>query len=551
MQKKPSNRKKSTRTFDVRRILKGRSYTAKELAKVCNVDESVIHRWRREEGLIPIDDKKPSMFYWLTVKQFLEHKNNAKKMKAGNEGDFPCFGCSLKRRAFESKIVLIKRNDKLWNAKAICSVCGSKMNMGVPADEFTLTLRWGYELVQELPKFSIIGTKQPSDTTTKKGVNNKKSFIASKEVNFCAENERIKHIYFDKVIHRFGKNNQTLRKIVSSILVFEEFNQFKNFKKFSYETAKEFQKYLLEKYSHSIQSAYRTMQALQEFFLWLKERQGYKRLDYDDIKSLRLSLKDTEKAKSSKPRKIIDLEKWEEMILNIKPKNEVETRGRAIFTLLLLSGVRIDALLTLRIEDLDLDKNYIFQDSNHVNTKFSQSHKTNLWKFRPEIKQILIDWVSLLKTDYNFIDHDPLFPRIQMTANDQFQFEKDGYKKEFIKQPDVIRKELSKQFENANLDYHTPHTIRHSLTSLFMGLDLSLEQIKAVSQNLSHKNLETTFNGYYQVHEFKKDQIIDDMDIEKMKNIKRIKDNPKYKYIMANMTDETVLNKVFDALTKN
>ena len=46
---------------------------------------------------------------------------------------------------------------------------------------------------------------------------------------------------------------------------------------------KNFQKYLTNKYSHSMQSAYRTIQAVQDFFLWLKERDGYKRLDEDDI----------------------------------------------------------------------------------------------------------------------------------------------------------------------------------------------------------------------------------------------------------------------------
>ena len=83
-----------------------------------------------------------------------------------------------------------------------------------------------------------------------------------------------------------------------------------------------------------------------------------------------------------------------------------------------------------------------------------------------------------------------------------------------------------------------------------MGFDLTLEEIKAVSQNLSHKSLETTLNSYYQVHEYKQDQIIENLDIEKLKKIKKIKDNPKYQFIMSQMTDETTVNKVFAMLSQ-
>ena len=117
-----------------------------------------------------------------------------------------------------------------------------------------------------------------------------------------------------------------------------------------------------------------------------------------------------------------------------------------------------------------------------------------------------------------FKDKDTLFPKIQITPNNQLQFEKDGFKKDFIKQPEVIRKELAKQFENANIDYHTPYTIRHSIVHFFMGRELTPEQLEAVSQNMSHKSLETTLNSYYSVHEYRKDQIIEDLDMEKLKN---------------------------------
>jgi len=550
MTNKPSKRKTPVRSFDIKLVHKGKSLTAQDLSEVYGVDESTAHRWHREEGLIAIDDKTPAMFHFDTLKQFLTHKNNSRKMEAGNEGDFPCLNCFLKKRPLEDKITIHKRDDKMWNAKAVCPSCGKKMCMGVPAQDFILTLRWGYEVVEQLPLPSIICTNKPSDRTTEKRNGSKGKFLVEERIKFHPDNERIKHRYFDKVVHGFGKNDKTRRKIVGAMSIFEEFNCYKDFKLFVYEDAKGFQKYLITKYSHSMQNAYRTMQAVRDFFIWLKEQEGYKKLKYDDINSLKLSLKDTEKAKMSKPRKTIDIEKWEEMVLNIKPKDEVEERGRAMFATLLITGIRIDALISLRIGDLDLDRNYLFQDANHVNTKGSRSHKTDFWKLRPEIKQILVDWVEMLRREYGFRDEDPLFPRIQITSNEFLQFEKDGFKKEFLKQAKVVRDELSKQFENANLDYYTPHTIRNSLTDLFFSCDLTMEQLKAVSQNLSHKSLLTTVGSYYNLSEQKKSQTIEELDVENLKKMRKIKNSPKFKFIMSQMVNDDLINKVFELVSK-
>jgi hypothetical protein len=59
----------------------------------------------------------------------------------------------------------------------------------------------------------LIGTKNHSSTTSKKPDQKKSKSTPLEAINFCTENERIKHRYFDRVIHRFGKNKDTLQKI--------------------------------------------------------------------------------------------------------------------------------------------------------------------------------------------------------------------------------------------------------------------------------------------------------------------------------------------------
>ena len=116
--------------------------------------------------------------------------------------------------------------------------------------------------------------------------------------------------------------------------MFDEFNNHKDFKLFCYKAAKEFKEYLLKKYPNSYQMAHRTITNVQEFFTWLKDKTGYKKIDSDDIKALQLSFKNQEIAKQTKPKDCLDALTCQEMILNIKPQNELELRGQAMLACL-------------------------------------------------------------------------------------------------------------------------------------------------------------------------------------------------------------------------
>lgn len=83
MFKNPANKKKPVRSFDSRLIHKGKSYTSKEIAEVYGIDESVVHRWRREEGLIPLDDKAPALFHFENFKiNMRQFKTELRKLES-------------------------------------------------------------------------------------------------------------------------------------------------------------------------------------------------------------------------------------------------------------------------------------------------------------------------------------------------------------------------------------------------------------------------------------------------------------------------------------
>ncbi|MCE3237640.1 MAG: site-specific integrase [Gammaproteobacteria bacterium] len=345
-------------------------------------------------------------------------------------------------------------------------------------------------------------------------------------------------------------DKKTTNKIVSSIANFEEYTGYKDFKLFSYDDVVGFQKYVLEKYGHSMQTANRTMVYVKEFFFWLREQDGYKKIKYDDVDDLQLSLKDQERAKATKPKDYLDASKWQDLILSLKPETDIECRGQAMLATLLLTGARIDALISFNIGDFNLDRNYAFQDAEHVNSKFASSWKTNLWKFKPELRQILDNWILKLRNEHGFTDNDPLFPKICVTTNEAKLFQTGGFLKKPIKSQSILREELYKQLEKAGVGHYTPHTVRNSLIALFYSFSLTPEQQKAISQNMSHKNLGTTMNGYYKVSEYRQDAIIDELDVEHLLKLQKLQHNPEYKYILSKLDSEEAIHKAFLALTR-
>lgn len=441
MLKTHSKRKTPVRKIPKQKIKKGRSYTAMDTVKMLGIDESVFHRWVREEGLITIDDKKPAMVHWTTFQQFADHKNSSYKMETGNAGDFPCVGCFMKRRAFEDKITVIKPNDKYWKAKGICPCCGSTMNTNVTTCEFLLNITWGYKLVKTLPILTIRGSKDTNVRTSGRKGRKKTKFNTTPEINFNPNNERIKHKYYIKIDRKYDKV-KTTPKIVSSISDYEEYSGYKDFKSFCYNDVSGFQTYVLEKYGHSLQTAHRTINYVREFFFWVREQDGYKKIKYDDIDDLHLSLKDQERAKASKPKDYLDATKWQDLILSLKPETDIEYRGQAMLAALLLTGARIDALISFNVGDFNLDRNYAFQDAEHVNSKFASSWKTNLWKFKPELQQILDNWINKLITEHGFTNDNPLFPKANITTNELSLFHNSGFLKEPIKSQSILREEL-------------------------------------------------------------------------------------------------------------
>jgi integrase len=58
------------------------------------------------------------------------------------------------------------------------------------------------------------------------------------------------------------------------------------------------------------------------------------------------------------------------------------------------------------------------------------------------------------------------------------------------------RKVFEKRFKEADIPYYHPHTFRHLIVKEFIKARLSEEEKKAISQNLGHEDVGTTFGSY-------------------------------------------------------
>jgi len=162
-----------------------------------------------------------------------------------------------------------------------------------------------------------------------------------------------------------------------------------------------------------------------------------------------------------------------------------ERRVRAAVAMLFLSGMRIGAFVTLRIECVDLAHRTIKQwPSMGVHTKGSKTATTHLLDI-PDLLAVVQEWDSYMRevSSLSGLWHPTLLRdgvAVDVTAtshpNRRSQF-------------DV---ELRALCERAGVPYRSAHKIRHGHAVYALKQAQNLADYKAISQNMMHASLQTT-----------------------------------------------------------
>jgi integrase/recombinase XerD len=321
---------------------------------------------------------------------------------------------------------------------------------------------------------------------------------------YKAKNEKIKRKYFEWLKDAEGYSDKTIECVEKAIWKYEEFTKDDDYANYSVRQAKAFKKWLNSQKKKrtsktiSLTTQYAYLRHIRAFFLWLSGQAGYKsRINAYDVQLLKLDKQQSRIATSVKQTKYPSLAYVKTLCQSIKIQTDIDRRDQALIAFHMLSAMRVSAIFSLPIKCFDPNTLEVFQDPKlGVQTKFSKQIVTTLFGFDKELLNYVLDWAKYLKKEKLFDDLAPLFPRtkLQHKAVDDVCFEGTTIEPVFWQGEGAILKIFERRMKDAGLDYYSPHKFRHASIAEARKHCRTEEQRKAVSQNVGHENVGTTFS---------------------------------------------------------
>ena len=320
------------------------------------------------------------------------------------------------------------------------------------------------------------------------------------------ENERTKRAYFAFLKESRGLSETSIDVAANALARFEGSTRWKSFKAFHYEQASAFKRQLGAQVGRrsgeplSKATIRQTLAALKAFFEWLSAQPGFRaRIVYTDASYFNLSLKDATIARSTREARIPTLEQIQRVLHSMPRETEIERRNRAMFALAALTAARADALASMRMRHIDIEARCVTQDARQVRTKFSKSFPTFFVDIGGDACAIVAEWVHYLQRERLWGPNDPLFPATLVVLDSDTKFAAAGLDRKGWRNSAAVRKIFRDAFKVAGLPYSNPHTFRSTLARFGEQTCRTPEEFKALSQNIGHEDVMTTFRSYGEV----------------------------------------------------
>ncbi len=316
-------------------------------------------------------------------------------------------------------------------------------------------------------------------------------------------NEKVKRRYFSWLKGAKGYSEQTIVAIERALHQFELFTDYKDFKTFCERQATGFKAWLDSRVTRgqslSSTTKYHTLRHLSTFFTWLATQSGYRsRISLDAVSYLSLDRRTVREVLSPRPRRFPSLEQVLRLVDSIKARSEIDRRDRALISFLLITGIRYQAVCSLRLGCFDTEKLVVYQDPKMgVRTKGGKHITTWLLKLDAALVDAVVDWAAYLIQERRFGPTDPLFPRTAVVqAAESLSFAASGVEPVFWSGGSSIREILKTRADQAGLPYFQPHSFRHAACRTALQMARSPEELKALSQNFGHEQVTTTLRSY-------------------------------------------------------
>ncbi len=243
------------------------------------------------------------------------------------------------------------------------------------------------------------------------------------------------------------------------------------------------------------------MATLREFILWLSQQDGFRRrIKAADADYFRLSLRDEAEARAAPELPAPSIRQAKRALDRMPNGTPRQRRDKAIFALLCLTGIRVEALTSLKIKHVDLGEKSVTQNPREVATKFGKSIDTFFARGFEEAEAALTDWLTYLDEVALYGPDDPLFPATALKATPSRGFAAQGFTRTHWKTTEPARKIVNTAFTNAGLQAYGPHAFRHMLARHAAKTCDSVAELVATSQNLGHTDVLTTLRSYGQIN---------------------------------------------------
>lgn len=230
---------------------------------------------------------------------------------------------------------------------------------------------------------------------------------------------------------------------------------------------------------------------LRLFFEWLLKQPGYGSVRRDLSDYFRPDRRHVALAHAKNEKRVPTADELRTLLQSMPTSTLRHRRDRAVIAFFFLTGVRISALISLSLKHVDIDRKIVIQDARDVNTKFSKTMHTTWFPVGEDIAEIVCSWVRE-RIEAGAGLEEPLFPSTPSAVSKTPA----NTAPAFWSSPGPVRKIVRQATAHAGIEYFNPHAIRSTLAQMFYEMAPSYEDIKALSQNLGHEDMRTTFECY-------------------------------------------------------
>lgn len=334
------------------------------------------------------------------------------------------------------------------------------------------------------------------------------------DIRLNENNERLKRRFLEYRKYAGRLSDASLDRELAALEMFDVWNGRKDFSKFHIQQAMGFRDHLEkaknQKGKPLSKSTMRSiLKTLREFVLWLAQQDGFKkRIRLADADYFSLSRRDEAEARAAPARPSPSISQAKRALAEMGSDTPRDLRDKAIFSLLCLTGVRVAALISLRIKHIDLEEKSLVQNPREVNTKFAKHIDTFFSRSFPEAELTLADWLQHLDETELFGPDDPLFPASRISATSNQGFKANGFERRHWKSTEPVRKIVNNAFGAVGLQSFGPHAFRHMLVRQAVSESGSVAEFVANSQNLGHSDVLTTLRSYGQISRERQRELI-------------------------------------------